>query len=108
MDHVLAAAVAAVFLLAWVAWPRRTKDFFTWPGTTYPIGRLSRFGLGLVYGGLAVVLFVADGAAAEWWWAYLVMVGGIALVLVAYRRDSRTTAEIDGGFVPAPMRDRRP
>jgi hypothetical protein len=99
MDQILAAAVAILFLLATLIWPKLAGDWLTWGNTTsYKIGWLSRLGLGLVYGGLAVVLFIADGAQAEWWWAYLVMIAGIGLTIGGYRRDSRTSVELDGDF----------
>ncbi len=99
MEHLLAAAVAALFLLATLIWPKLAGDWLTWGGTTpYKIGWLSRLGLGLVYGGLTVVLFIADGAQPEWWWAYLDLVAGTGLTIVGYRRDSRSSVEVDANF----------
>jgi hypothetical protein len=102
MDHILAAAVAALVLGATLVWPRLAGNWLRWPGTPYRIGWVSRVGLALVYAAIAVILFIADGSLAEWWYAYLGLVAGTGLSIVGYRRDSRTSVEVSTDF------DRRP
>src|SRR5262249_26305333 len=80
MDLIVAGLLGAAFMLASAAWPRLAGGWLAWPGTAVPVGRLSRLGLGGMWGGVAALLLVGGGGLGGWgdWLPGAAAGGGLA------------------------------